>query len=68
MGYYSGTGIEGEEGPFRKRRGNKFAKDLVRRVTPKDGSCIIGKTGEEVEREGKINEMALDAWESRTSS
>ena len=64
MGYYSSTGVEGEEGPFREMCGNKFAKDLVQRVTQK---MAVGNTGEEVEKEGKINEMTLDAWESRTS-
>ena len=46
------TGVE-SEGSFRNRHENNFAKDLVRRVTPKGGSYRASVLGGDVGRAWK---------------
>jgi len=52
VSHYSGTSVE-SDGHFQNRRENNFAKDLVRRVTPKCGSYITAKKRGEGEKEWK---------------
>ena len=42
--FWYDTSVE-SEGLFRNRYGNSFAKDLVRRVTPKGGSYMASGLG-----------------------